>query len=39
MEVLADMQYQGIYVEKDELIEFGNELKKGLEKLTLEIYD
>ena len=39
MEVLADMQYQGIYVEKDELIEFGNELKKGLEKLTKEIYE
>ena len=39
MEVLADMQYEGIYLEKDELIEFGNELKKGLEKLTGEIYD
>ena len=39
MEVLADMQYQGIYVEKDELIEFGNDLKKGLEKLTKEIYE
>ncbi len=39
MEVLADMQYEGMYVEKDELIEFGNELKKGLDKLTKEIYD
>ena len=39
MEVLADMQYEGIYLEKDELIEFGDELKKGLEKLTGEIYD
>ena len=39
MEVLADMQYDGIYVEKEELVEFGKELKAGLEKLTIEIYD
>lgn len=39
MEVLADMQYEGIYVEKQELIDFGLDLKQGLEKLTEEIYN
>ncbi|MCI8965767.1 MAG: DNA polymerase I [Clostridia bacterium] len=39
MEVLADMQYEGIYVEKQELIDFGLDLKAGLEKLTEEIYN
>ena len=39
MEVLADMQYEGIYVEKKELIDFGLDLKAGLEKLTEEIYN
>jgi len=38
VEVLADMQYNGIYVNKEELIEFGNILKNELEKLTTQIY-
>lgn len=38
-EVLADMQYQGIYVDKNELLDFGNELKEKLEELTKEIYE
>lgn len=39
VEVLADMQYQGIYADKEELIEFGNTLKKEIQKLTEEIYN
>lgn len=38
-EVLADMQYQGIYVNKEKLQEFGNELKTRLNELTSEIYE
>ena len=38
VEVLADMQYQGIYVDKEELLEFGAELQKKIKELTLEIY-
>ena len=38
-EILADMQFNGIYADKDELIEFGNTLKKEIEKLTNEIYE
>ena len=37
--VLAEMQYQGIYVDKDELIKYGNELKVRIDELTKEIYD
>lgn len=37
--VLADMQYQGIYVDKKELLDFGEELKEKLEELTKEIYE
>lgn len=39
LEVLADMQYQGIYIDKDKLFDFGNELKNRIEELTKEIYD
>ena len=39
MEVLGDMQYQGMYVEKEELKAFGGELRKGLDFLTKDIYD
>lgn len=39
VEVLADMQYQGIYLNKEELITFGNTLKESINKLTEEIYD
>ena len=38
-EVLAEMQYQGVYVDKEKLIEFGNELKTKIEELTKEIYE
>lgn len=38
VEVLADMQYNGIYVNKDELIDFGKILKTEIEKLTNRIY-
>ena len=38
VEVLADMQYQGICVDKKELIDFGNTLKEEIQKLTKEIY-
>lgn len=36
--VLADMQYQGIVVEKKKLLEFGKVLEKEIDKLTNEIY-
>lgn len=39
MEVLADMQYNGMLVDKEELISFGVDLKKGLEELTGKIYE
>ena len=37
--VLAKMQYEGMYIDKDELIEFGKELKNGIEDLTKQIYE
>ena len=39
VEVLADMQYQGIYIDKSELVAFGNELKDKITVLTNEIYN
>lgn len=39
VEVLAKMQYNGMYLDKEELIAFGEELKKQLEVLTKEIYN
>ena len=39
IEVLADMQLNGIYADKDELIDFGKILKEEIEKLTNKIYD
>lgn len=39
VEVLADMQYQGMYVDKNELIEFGKELKGKINVLNNEIYE
>lgn len=38
VEVLADMQYEGIYLDKNELVEFGDTLKKEIEQLTCDIY-
>ena len=39
LDVLADMQYRGIYIDKNELIEYGNELKQRIEELTKSIYE
>lgn len=39
VEVLADMQFVGIYVDKEEIINFGKELKERIEILTNEIYE
>ena len=39
VEVLAKMQWEGMYVDKEELIDFGKELKAGIEDLTKKIYE
>ena len=39
IEVLADMQYQGICVDKENLTDFGNELKTRIDELTKEIWE
>ena len=39
LEVLADMQFRGMYVDKDELIAYGDELKKKLDELTNKIHE
>ena len=39
VEVLGSMQYEGIYVDKITLKEFGDELKAQIEQLTSEIYE
>ena len=39
VEVLSKMQFEGMYLDKEELIAFGMELKNGLEILTNEIYN
>ncbi|MBQ9297754.1 MAG: DNA polymerase I [Clostridia bacterium] len=36
--VLASMEYEGVYVDKQELIEFGKKLQEKIEELTNEIY-
>ena len=38
-EVLAKMQYTGIYIDKEELIEFGRGLKLEIEEKTNKIYE
>ena len=38
-EVLASMQYEGIYIDKNELVEFGKELQEKINILTQEIYE
>ena len=37
--VLGDMEYNGITVNKDILVDMGNEIKQKIDSLTLEIYD
>lgn len=39
VEVLGNMQYNGMYVDKNELMEFGNNLKEQIEVLKRKIYD
>ena len=39
VKVLADMQYNGIYVDKQELIDYGNTIKQQIEDLTKQIYE
>lgn len=39
VKVLADMQYTGMYVDKNELVSYGNILKEQIENLTKEIYE
>ena len=38
IKVLAEMQYEGIYVDKQELISFGDKLKEEIEVIKQEIY-
>ncbi len=38
-QVLASMQYEGIYIDKQELLEYGKELKEKIDVLTKEIYE
>ena len=38
VEVLAEMQWNGMYLDLEELEQYGNQLKEKLEKLTQEIY-
>ena len=37
-EVLADMQWNGMHIEEEKLVEFGKTLKDGIDFLTSEIY-
>ena len=39
VKVLANMQYEGIYLDKEELISFGDKLKEEIETLKQEIYN
>lgn len=39
LEVLADMEYQGIKVDKEKLLQYGEELKIRIDELTQEIYN
>ena len=38
-EVLASMQYEGIYIDKQELLDFGKELQEKIDILIQEIYE
>ena len=39
VEVLASMQYDGIYIDKKELIQYGNELQEKIAEITKKIYN
>ena len=38
VEILAEMQYEGIYADQKEIIKYGSTLKKHIEELTIDIY-
>lgn len=38
VEILAEMQYEGIYADQKEIIKYGATLKKHIEELTIDIY-
>ena len=38
-EVLAEMQYTGIWIDKEELIEYGRKIKLEIEEKTNKIYN
>lgn len=38
-EVLAEMQYIGVYVDEHEIVKFGAKLKKNMEELKIDIYN
>lgn len=39
VEVLASMQYEGIYIDREELINFGKELKTKIEEISKQIFE
>jgi len=39
VEVLASMEYDGIYIDKEELIQYGNELQERISEITEKIYE
>ncbi len=39
VEILANMQYEGMYVDEEELIKYGEKLKKHIEELRIDIYE
>ena len=39
VQVLADMQYTGIYIDKNELLEYGKTLQRRIEEITSKIYE
>ena len=38
-EILASMQWEGMYIDEKELIKYGNNLKKHIEELRIDIYN
>ena len=39
VKVLAEMQFNGMYGDKEELVKFGDNLKEGLKELTNDVYE
>lgn len=38
-EILADMQWEGVYIDEKELVKYGENLKKHIEELRIDIYN